>query len=77
MQVVSGSVFDSALTIIILRGFIYTILFFYVIFALLVVRQVMIMSETILTPVSPIVRGAAIIHAGFAIGFTVFVLGTL
>lgn len=53
------------------------ILIFYSLFSLLVVRQVDIMSKTLITPVSPVVKAFSIIHAGFAIGFTVFMLGVL
>lgn len=41
----------------------------YGIFALLIVRQVELMSKTLITPVSPIVAAMAVIHAGFALGF--------
>lgn len=53
------------------------ILIFYAIFALLIVRQVDLMSKTLITPVSPIVKAIAIIHAGFAIGFFVLAFGLL
>lgn len=53
------------------------ILFFYAIFALLIVRQVDLMSKTLITPVSPIVLAISIIHAGFAIGFFILAFGIL
>lgn len=53
------------------------ILFFYAIFALLIVRQVDLMSKTLITPVSPIVKAIAIIHAGFAVGFIFLTFGLL
>ncbi len=78
MQVTSTqTIFDSALATDFLRATIFIIMFFYSIFALLIVRQVMIMSETLITHVSALVRGVAIIHAGFAIGLTIFIMGTL
>lgn len=52
-------------------------LFLYAIFALLVVRQVDLMSKTLITPVSPIVLAISIIHAGFSIGFFVLAAGVL
>ena len=53
------------------------ILTFYAIFALLIVRQVDLMSRTLITPISPLVKAFSIIHAGFAIGFLVLIFGTL
>lgn len=53
------------------------ILTFYAIFALLIVRQVDLMSRTLITPISPLVKAFSIIHAGFAIGFLVLLFGTL
>jgi len=53
------------------------ILVLYAIFALIIVRQVDLMSRALITPVSPIVRGLAIIHAGFAVGFAILAFGLL
>jgi len=53
------------------------ILFLYAVFALLIVRQVDLMSKTLITPVSPLVKAISIIHAGFAVGFFVLVFGIL
>ena len=53
------------------------ILVVYVIFALLIVRQVDLMSRTLITSVSPIVKAVAIAHAGFAIGVTILMFGFL
>ena len=53
------------------------ILTFYAIFALLIVRQVDLMSRTLITPISPLIKAFSIIHAGFAIGFLVLIFGTL
>lgn len=53
------------------------ILAFYAIFALVIVRQVDLMSKTLITSVSPIVKAFAIIHAGFAIGLIVLAWGIL
>lgn len=61
----------------ILKIGILAVLFFYAIFALLVLRQVDIMSKTLITPVSPIVRAVSIVHAGLAIGLWVLVFGIL
>jgi hypothetical protein len=53
------------------------LLVLYAIFALIIVRQVDLMSKTLITPVSPVVRGLAIIHAGFAVGFALLAFGLL
>lgn len=60
-----------------LKAAILIILIFYAIFALLVVRQVDLMSKTLITEVSPFLKGFAIIHAGFAIGLIVLAWGIL
>lgn len=56
---------------------IFIIFVLYALFALLITRQVNLMSKTLITPVSPIVSATAIIHAGFAVGLVVFLIGTL
>ncbi|MBI2020610.1 hypothetical protein HYS94_04280 [Candidatus Daviesbacteria bacterium] len=53
------------------------ILIFYAIFALMIVRQVDLMGKTLITPVSPILRAFAIVHAGVAIGLVVLAWGIL
>lgn len=67
--------FEAAL--VFLKTAVLLILIFYAIFALLIIRQVGLMSETLITPVSPVVRAAAIIHAGFAIGLIILAWGVL
>lgn len=51
------------------------ILFLYAIFALIIVRQVNLMTQTLHTKVSPIVSAAALIHAGFAVGLIFLITG--
>ena len=53
------------------------ILLLYVIFTLIIVRQVDLMSKTLITPISPIVRGISLIQAGFAIGFLILAFWAL
>lgn len=77
MPTTGQTFFESIFLLDFMRVSIDIILFMYVIFALLIVRQVSIMSRTLITPVSPIVKAFAIIHAGFAIAFFVFVLGVI
>lgn len=49
------------------------ILLFYVIFALIIFRQVDLMSRTLIAPLSPVVKAISIIHAGFALGLIILV----
>ena len=53
------------------------ILFFYAIFALLILKQVDSMVKTLITGVSPKLRAVAIVHAGLAIGLVVLMFGIL
>ena len=73
----TNSLLDNLILLSILHWGILIILFFYAIFALIIVRQVDIMSRTLITPFSPILKAIAIIHAGFAIGFIFLVYGIL
>lgn len=69
--------FEQEVVLIFLKVVILLILTFYAIFALLIVRQVDLMSKTLITTVSPILKGFSIIHAGFVIGLIVLVAGIL
>lgn len=60
-----------------LKVFILVFLAFYIIFALLVVKQVDLMSKTVITLASPIIKAFSILHAGFAIGLIILEFGTL
>lgn len=68
---------DSEATTVILKVAILLILAFYAIFALIVVRQVDLMSKTLITKVSPLLKAFSIVHAGFAIGLIVLAFGIL
>ncbi len=50
------------------------LLIFYVIFALLIIRQVDLMGKTLITKVSPILKVLALSNAGFAIGLIILVV---
>ena len=65
------SLFNNIYLINFFKWAILIILVFYAIFALMIARQVSLMSKTLITPVSPIVLAVAIVHAGFAIGLIV------
>jgi hypothetical protein len=45
--------------------------FFYFLFSLIVVRQVQLMTDTLITQVSPLLRAFSIIHALIALGIFV------
>ena len=69
--------FESETVLIFLKVVILIILVFYAIFALLMTRQVDLMSKTLITKVSPALKAFSIIHAGFAIGLIVLTAGIL
>jgi hypothetical protein len=53
------------------------ILFFYAIFALLIVKQVTSMTKTLVTEIGPVLRIIAFLHAGIAVGLVVLMFGLL
>lgn len=71
------NLFESEVVLIFLKTAILIILVFYAIFALMVVRQVDLMSKTLITKVSPILKAFSIFHAGFAIGLVILAWGIL
>lgn len=46
-------------------------------FSLIVARQVALMTETLMTEVTPLLRAFSILHAGFAFGIIVLFIGLL
>lgn len=63
-----SNIFDSELILIFVKGAILLLLIFYSVFALLIIRQVDLMSRTLISGVSSIIKMLALFHAGFAIG---------
>lgn len=59
------------------KGIILLILIFYAIFSLIIVRQVDLMSKTLVTGISPIVKAVSVVHAGVAIGLIILAFGIL
>ena len=49
----------------------------YFVFSLIVVRQVNLMTDTLITEVSPILQAMAIINAGVALGVIILFIGLL
>lgn len=47
----------------------------YFLFSLIVLRQVNLMTDTLITEVSPLLRFFAILHSGFALGIVVIFFG--
>lgn len=74
---VTQNLFNNDYIFTIAKGVTLLILLLYAIFALIIVRQVDLMSKTLVTNISPIVKSLAIIHAGFAIGLIILVFGIL
>ena len=74
---IQASIFDLGLTQMFLKSVTLIFLAFYAIFTLLVVRQVDLMSKTLITKVSPVLKAFSILHAGFAIGLIVLAWGLL
>ncbi|MBI3103509.1 hypothetical protein HYZ05_01055 [Candidatus Daviesbacteria bacterium] len=69
--------FDSEAVLIFLKIAILIILLFYAIFALMVVRQVDLMNQTLITKISAILKVFSIVHAGVAIGLIILAWGIL
>ncbi len=63
--------------ILLIKYGILTLLFLYIIFSLIVLRQVSLMSKSLMTPVGPVVKALAIFNAGFSVAFFILALGSL
>lgn len=76
-----GGVFSPIVPIdlvwLIVKGTFVLLAGLYFIFSLIVVRQVNLMTETLITEVAPFLRAFAIIHAGVALGIIVLFMGFL
>jgi len=72
-----SNLLDSDITLIFLKGVILLILLFYGIFALIIVRQVDLMSKALITSISPYIKTFAFLHAIFAIGLIFLAWGIL
>lgn len=65
----------GAILMFLLKGLFVTAFFLYIIFAFVVIRQVRLMSQTITTPLEPVLRLAAYAH--FFLVLAVFVLAVI
>lgn len=71
------NLFNSELILIVIKWVTLLILLIYAIFSLLIVKQVDLMSKTLISTVSPIVKAISILQAGFAVGLIVLAWGLL
>ena len=69
--------FESEALLSLLKVAILLILVFYAIFAMTVVRQVDLMSKTLITRVSRVLKGFSILHAGVSIALIILAWGIL
>lgn len=81
MEVVSSQTFISTdllplFNVLLKYGFI-ALAILYFVFSLIVVRQVQLMTDTLVTEVSPVLRAFSILHAGIALGIVVLFIGFL
>lgn len=49
----------------------------YFVFSLIVLRQIKLMSETLISESSPVLMAFAILHSGFALGVIILFIGFL
>lgn len=59
-----------------IKAFLVLFLVFYIVFALILYRQIQIMALKLSTPLSPILRFIAILHIGISLAVLFLVLGT-
>lgn len=74
-QVLSATITSLEGVWLIMRVGIIILAVFYFIFSLIVLRQVNLMTETLITEVSPLLRAFAILHAGLALGIIILFIG--
>lgn len=77
MPTTQASLLTLGISLTVLKAAILLILVFYAIFSLIIIRQVDLMSKTLISDVSSVVKAFAIIHAGFALGLIALVWGML
>lgn len=68
------SLFSQEL-ILVFKILLLTLFGLYFIFSLIVVRQVQLMTDTLITEVSPLLKAFSIIHAGIALGVLILFIG--
>ena len=68
--------FSPALMLV-FKAFFILIATLYFIFSLFIVRQINLMTETVITEGGPILRAFSLLHAGLALGVIILFLGFL
>lgn len=57
------------------KAFVSLFLFFYVIFSLIIFRQVQVMAKTFSTPLIPYLKFVAIVQIGISLGLLLMIIG--
>ncbi len=70
-------IFNSEAFLVTLKAAVLLILIFYAIFSLIIIRQVNLMSKTLITAISPTLKILTLIHAFFTIVLIVVAWGIL
>lgn len=68
--------FSPFLTLV-FKAFFIILASLYFIFSLFIVRQIKLMTETVITEGGPILRAVSLLHAGLSLGVVVLFLGFL
>lgn len=76
-QVLSSTTVGTDIIWALVRGGIILLGMLYFVFSLIIVRQIHLMTETLITETAPVLRGLSIIHAGFALGLILLFIGFL
>ena len=77
MEVTTGGFLNNTYVLFFTKSAILILLVLYGIFALIIVRQVDLMSKTLITPVAPVVKLFALLHAFFVLGLIFLALAIL
>ncbi len=72
-----GVLFGGIYVADLFKAVILLMLVFYTIFAFVIVRQVNLMSQTLITPISSIIKAISLFNFGFSLGLIVLVVGLL
>lgn len=76
-QVISNSLLISSSVLLVFKFSALSLAVLYFIFSLIVVRQVNLMTETVITEAMPVLKFFSIIHAGLALGVVILFIGFL
>ena len=68
MAIVADGLLNNVYVLFFIKSAILILLILYAIFALIIVRQVSLMSKTLITGIGGIVKTFALLHAFFALG---------